>query len=81
MRDGLDLKRMMVTVVLSLLGCVFMAMYNTGYQANLAISQGALPLANWQSNVFQEFGWTFTPDSLSACLAHGALYYLSLIHI
>ena len=78
-RDGLDLKRMMVTVVLSLLGCVFMAMYNTGYQANLAISQGAAPLANWQSNVFQAFGWTFTPYSVSACIAHGALYYLPVL--
>ena len=78
-RDGLDLKRMMVTVVLALSGCVFMAMYNTGYQANLAISHGALPLANWQSNVFQEFGWTFTPDSVSACIAHGALYYLPVL--
>ena len=78
-RDGLDLKRMMVTVVLALSGCVFMAMYNTGYQANLAISHGALPLANWQSDVFQEFGWTFTPDSVSACIAHGALYYLPVL--
>ena len=78
-RDGLDLKRMMVTVVLALSGCVYMAMYNTGYQANLAISHGALPLANWQSNVFQEFGWTFTPDSVSACIAHGALYYLPVL--
>ena len=78
-RDGLDLKRIMVTVVLALLGCVYMAMYNTGYQANLAISQGALPLANWQSDVFQEFGWTFTPDSVSACIAHGALYYLPVL--
>ena len=78
-RDGLDLKRIMVTVVLALLGCVYMAMYNTGYQANLAISHGALPLANWQSNVFQEFGWTFTPDSVSACIAHGALYYLPVL--
>ena len=78
-RDGLDLKRIMVTVVLALSGCVFMAMYNTGYQANLAISHGALPLANWQSNVFQEFGWTFTPDSVSACIAHGALYYLPVL--
>jgi len=78
-RDGLDLKRMMVTVVLALSGCVYMAMYNTGYQANLAISQGALPLANWQSDVFQEFGWTFTPDSVSACIAHGALYYLPVL--
>ena len=69
----------MVTVVLALLGCVYMAMYNTGYQANLAISQGALPLANWQSDVFQEFGWTFTPESVSACIAHGALYYLPVL--
>ena len=40
-RDGLDLKRMMVTVVLALIPCILMAMYNTGYQAQLAIAQGA----------------------------------------
>lgn len=32
-RDAIDLKRMMSIVVLSLLPCVLMAMYNTGYQA------------------------------------------------
>jgi Na+-transporting NADH:ubiquinone oxidoreductase subunit B len=36
-RDALDLKRMMTTVVVALLPCIFMAMWNTGYQANLAI--------------------------------------------
>ncbi|MEE9562921.1 MAG: NADH:ubiquinone reductase (Na(+)-transporting) subunit B, partial [Thermoanaerobaculia bacterium] len=35
-RDGLDLKRLMTTVVVALAGCVYMAMYNTGYQAHLA---------------------------------------------
>ncbi|MGD8376370.1 MAG: RnfABCDGE type electron transport complex subunit D, partial [Acidobacteriota bacterium] len=35
-RDGLDLKRMMITVVIALAGCVYMAMYNTGYQAHRA---------------------------------------------
>ena len=40
-RDGLDLKRLMMTVVFSLAGCVLMALYNTGYQANVAISRGA----------------------------------------
>jgi Na+-transporting NADH:ubiquinone oxidoreductase subunit B len=35
--DALDLKRMMITVVLALLPCVLMALYNTGYQANFAI--------------------------------------------
>ena len=37
-RDGLDLKRMMITVVIALLPCIGMALYNTGYQANLAIA-------------------------------------------
>lgn len=38
-RDGMDLKRMMVTVVLALIPCFLMAMWNTGYQANLVIHQ------------------------------------------
>ena len=33
-RDALDLKRMMTMVVVALVPCVFMACYNTGYQAN-----------------------------------------------
>ena len=36
-RDAIDLKRMMITVVVALLPCIFMAMYNTGYQANSTI--------------------------------------------
>ena len=38
-RDGLDTKRLMGLVVLALAPCVFMACYNTGYQANLGYSQ------------------------------------------
>ncbi len=37
-RDSLDLKRMMITVVVALIPCIFFAMYNTGLQANLALS-------------------------------------------
>lgn len=36
-RDGMDLKRMMITVVVALVPCIFMAFYNTGYQANLIV--------------------------------------------
>jgi len=36
-RDGNDLKRTMTFVVIATLFCVLMAMYNTGYQANLAM--------------------------------------------
>jgi Na+-transporting NADH:ubiquinone oxidoreductase subunit B len=37
-RDAIDLKRMMVTVVVSLMPAVAMALYNTGLQANRAIA-------------------------------------------
>ena len=36
-RDGLDLKRMMTIVVVALIPCMFMAMWNTGYQVHLAM--------------------------------------------
>ena len=34
-RDAIDLKRMMSVVVVALIPCLFMAVYNTGFQANL----------------------------------------------
>ncbi|MEM7785135.1 MAG: NADH:ubiquinone reductase (Na(+)-transporting) subunit B [Planctomycetota bacterium] len=42
-RDALDTKRMMTMVIIALLPCIFMAMYNTGYQAQKVIYQGATP--------------------------------------
>ena len=77
-RDGLDLKRMMVTVVVALAGCIYMAMYNTGYQANLAVARGALPLKTWQTAAVEVLGVGFGLDLL-ACLIHGALYYVPVL--
>lgn len=42
-RDSVDLKRIMITVVLALVPTIIMAIYNTGLQANLAIAEGATP--------------------------------------
>ena len=79
-RDGLDVKRMMVTVVIALLPCVAMAVYNTGYQANLAISKGALPLDTWQTALYEYLGYgAFDPTDILACAIHGALYYLPVL--
>ena len=36
-RDGMDLKRMMTLVIVALIPAIFMACYNTGYQANRAL--------------------------------------------
>jgi len=75
-RDALDLKRLMSIVVLSLAGTILMAVYNTGFQAHLAIEAGAQPLDTWQTEVMRIFGVPFASDSLIACAVHGALYFL-----
>ena len=80
-RDGLDLKRMMMTVVLALAGCVYMAFHNTGYQANLAIAAGAPPLDTWRTALIEALGIGFAPDDQAACLVHGALYYLPVLAV
>ena len=36
-RDSMDVKRIMTLVVYALTPCIFMAMWNTGYQANLGM--------------------------------------------
>jgi len=78
-RDGLDFKRLMITVVVALAGCVYMALYNTGYQANLVIARGALPLETWQTWAMQALGFGFNPNDAVSCLTHGALYYLPIL--
>ena len=78
-RDALDMKRLMITVVIALAGCIYMALYNTGYQANLAIAAGAAPLDVWQTRAIESLGLPFAPDALWACLVHGALYFVPVL--
>jgi Na+-transporting NADH:ubiquinone oxidoreductase subunit B len=81
-RDAMDLKRMMMLVVLSTLPCVFMAMYNTGLQANLALDPGkAGQLVGWRHDVLAWLGVGYDPRSLVAGTVHGALYFLPLYAI
>ncbi len=76
-RDGLDLKRMMTVVVIALLPCMFMAMWNTGYQAHLAIQKmGLTTVPGWRASLMTALGLGFSPDNFLSCLVHGALYFL-----
>jgi len=78
-RDALDLKRMMITVVIALLPCVAMAFYNTGYQANLAIAKfGAKSLEVWQTQVFTWLGFAHNPADLMANIVYGGLFFLPI---
>lgn len=85
-RDGMDLKRMMITVVIALTPCIYMACWNTGYQANTALAEQVAAgqsaedvVANggWRLMLLQSVG--FDPTAGSSWLMnvlHGALYFL-----
>jgi len=73
-RDGIDLKRIMSTVLVALIPCTLMALWNTGYQANLALQAlGAVP-EGWRGSVMALVGCD--PSSLISNFLHGALYFL-----
>jgi Na+-transporting NADH:ubiquinone oxidoreductase subunit B len=78
-RDSLDLKRMMTMVVVALIPCVFMALWNTGYQANLAISQmeaaGMAVLFDWHHDVQLMLGLGHNPSSFIDNIIFGSLYF------
>ena len=78
-RDAMDLKRMMGTVVLALVPCILMAMWNTGYQANLAIENLEIDTDasdNWRYAIIEALGIGFSSSNLFANLVHGALYFI-----
>lgn len=85
-RDGMDLKRMMITVVVALAPCIFMACWNTGYQANLAMqtviengtsAEEVLATGGWRLSVMTAVG--FDPAKGPGWffnVLHGALYFV-----
>lgn len=76
-RDGIDLKRMMITVVIALIPTIFMAMYNTGLQANLAIeSMNIESVEGWRAQVMNALGVGFDPQSMLSNVLYGALFFL-----
>ena len=76
-RDSIDLKRIMVTVGVALGPCIFMAMYNTGLQANHILQgQGITSLDTWRGMVLAWLGLAFDSQNFLSNLAHGALYFV-----
>lgn len=78
-RDALDLKRMMTMVVVALIPCVFMALWNTGYQANLTLEKmsaaGIEPEFGWQHHVHVWLGFTHDPSRFLDNFIYGALFF------
>lgn len=76
-RDSLDLKRLMITVAVALAPTGFMALYNTGFQANAAISgMGLTEVEGWRAAILVSLGLPFDPANHITNLLHGALYFV-----
>lgn len=76
-RDAVDYKRIMITVIIALIPCTLMAMWNTGYQANTGLQQLGVALPEgWRGTVMASFGCD--PSSMVSNFVHGALYFLPI---
>jgi Na+-transporting NADH:ubiquinone oxidoreductase subunit B len=76
-RDGMDLKRMMITVAIALTPCIVMALYNTGFQANAAMAEmGVLTAPGWRGQVMALLGLAYDHENIFSNLIHGALYFI-----
>jgi len=77
-RDAIDLKRVMITVVIALLPCFFMAMWNTGFQANNALQLTGGSVDGWRGALLALLGYGGNPDSLFDNLLLGAAWFIPI---
>lgn len=77
-RDGIDLKRIMITVWLAAFPAMFYGMYNVGYQANMAmINMGLEGVPGWRGGILELFAG-YDPQSIWDNFLHGAVYYVPI---
>lgn len=78
-RDALDLKRVMIVVVFAATPAALIGMWNTGYQANMALeSMGLVGIDGWRGMLLPLLGAGYDPASLYDCFMHGLLYFLPI---
>ncbi len=81
-RDGIDLKRMMITVVLALVPVTLFGMWNVGYQANSAIEKmeaaGIEHVGDWHYTIYNAIGFANDPSNITANIVLGAIFFIPI---
>lgn len=77
-RDGIDLKRTMVTVAAALGPVIIMALYNTGYQALLAYQSMGTEVSGFRGTIFSMLGLAADPSNIGACFLLGAMFFVPI---
>lgn len=75
-RDGVDLKRIMITVWLAAFPAMFYGMYNLGFQANSVMPAGQ-EVAGWQGWLIALLGG-YDAGSLWDCFWYGAVFFVPI---
>lgn len=75
-RDGIDLKRIMITVWLCTFPVMFWGMYNVGFQALTALAHMGVTPTGWRTAITSMAG--YDPSSIWACFVYGAMQFLPI---
>lgn len=75
-RDGIDLKRIMITVWLAAFPAMFYGMYNLGFQANDVLAAGA-QVEGWRGFLIEMMGG-YDASSIWDCFWYGAVYFVPI---
>ena len=79
-RDATNVTRVMNIVVLALFPCILFGIYNTGYQANVLMSQAGLQSApGWHGMIIDGLGIGYRPENFAASVWHGLLIFLPIL--
>ncbi len=78
-RDAIDLKRVMITVVFAATPAALMGMWNTGFQANTAmLAMGIETMPGWREVFLSLLGAGHDPTSVYDNLMFGLSYFLPM---
>jgi Na+-transporting NADH:ubiquinone oxidoreductase subunit B len=75
-RDGVDLKRIMITVWLAAFPAMFYGMYNLGFQATDAMAAGG-GVEGWHGWLIEMFGG-YDASNLWHCFWYGAVFFVPI---
>lgn len=76
-RDGIDLKRIMITVWMCTFPAMFFGMYNVGWQALNYMAANGIPAGtgDWH-HIFISMFSGYDPQSIWDCMVYGAVYFI-----
>ncbi|MBC75346.1 MAG: NADH:ubiquinone reductase (Na(+)-transporting) subunit B [Halobacteriovoraceae bacterium] len=74
-RDGIDLKRTMITVAMALFPVIIWTLYNTGYQANAVLASTGAEAEGWRASVMAMLNLAHDPANIASNMVYGFLWF------